>query len=71
MGVSAIGPAIFDILKTSGLPTSLAEVGFRESDIERAAQITVETDNGLNPGPVTLDDVRTLLKDALDGRRPQ
>lgn len=70
MGVPAIGPAIFDILKTVGLPTSLAEVGFRESDIERAAAITVETDNGLNPGPVSIDDVRALLKDALEGRRP-
>jgi len=70
MGVPAIGPAIFDILKTVGLPTSLAEVGFRESDIARAAEITVETDNGLNPGPVTLADVRSLLEDALAGRRP-
>ncbi|MEN5081697.1 maleylacetate reductase [Bosea sp. TWI1241] len=70
MGVASIGPAIFDILTRVGLPTSLAEVGFRESDIERAAQITIETDNGLNPGLVTLADVRKLLEDALHGRRP-
>jgi alcohol dehydrogenase class IV len=70
MGVSAVGPAIFDLLNPVGLPTSLAAIGFRESDIERAAQITVETDNGLNPGPVTLEDVRAVLKDAFEGRRP-
>ena len=70
MGVKALGPALFDLLKNTGLPTSLAEVGFRESDIERAAAITVETDNDLNPGPVSHDDIRAMLKDAFAGRRP-
>lgn len=70
MGVPVIGPALFDLLKTVGLPTSLAEVGFQRGDIARAAAITVETDNGLNPGPVTLEDVTALLEDAYHGRCP-
>jgi alcohol dehydrogenase class IV len=70
MGVAELGPALFDLLKGIGLPTSLAEVGFQKGDIARAADITVETDNGLNPGPVTRADVEALLDDAYHGRRP-
>lgn len=70
MGVAELGPALFDLLIKTGLPTSLAELGFRKADITRAAEITVETDNGLNPGPVTREDVEALLEDAYAGRRP-
>lgn len=70
MGVTDLGGALFDLLKTVKLPTSLASVGFKQSDIKRAAEITVETDNGLNPGPVTQEDVETLLENAFHGRRP-
>jgi alcohol dehydrogenase class IV len=70
MGVQNVGAALFDMMVGVGLPASLAEVGFDRADIEKAAQITVETDNGLNPGPVTLDGVRALLEDAYAGRRP-
>jgi len=70
MGVTDLGGALFDLLETVKLPTSLASVGFKQSDIKRAAEITVETDNGLNPGPVTQEDVETLLENAFHGRRP-
>jgi alcohol dehydrogenase class IV len=70
MGVDTVGAALFDVMVGVGLPKSLAEVGFDAADIPRAAAITMETDNGLNPGPVTLEDVRTLLEDAHAGRRP-
>ena len=70
MGVGHVGGALFDLMVGVGLPASLAEVGFDRGDIEKAAQITVETDNGLNPGPVTLAGVRALLEDAYAGRRP-
>jgi alcohol dehydrogenase class IV len=66
-----IGGAIFDLLVATGLPTSLAAIDFAESDLDRAAALTVETDNGLNPGPVTLEGVRKILDDAFAGRRPQ
>ncbi|AMJ61499.1 maleylacetate reductase [Bosea sp. PAMC 26642] len=70
MGVTNLGRSLFDLLEKTGLPKSLAEVGFAKSDIGRAAAITVETDNGLNPGPVTREDVEALLDDAYHGRRP-
>ncbi len=70
MGVDNVGAALFDVMVRVGLPKSLAEVGFDAADIPRAAEITMETDNGLNPGPVTLADVRELLDNAHAGRRP-
>ncbi|TBW39446.1 maleylacetate reductase [Siculibacillus lacustris] len=65
-----LGRAIFDTMVATGLPTSLAAVGFDRGDIDRAAAITVETDNGLNPAPITRDAVRAILEDAFAGRRP-
>jgi len=70
MGVENVGAALFDLMVGVGLPASLKEVGFDRANIERAAEITVETDNGLNPGPVTIEGVRALLEDAYAGRRP-
>ncbi|NYZ14521.1 maleylacetate reductase [Azospirillum sp. RWY-5-1] len=70
MGVSDVGAAIFDTMVASGLPTRLGEVGFSGDAVAEAARITVETDNGSNPGPVTVDAVRGILEAALEGRRP-
>ncbi len=53
-----------------GAPVSLAEQGFREADVERCAGIVLETDNGLNPKPVTLEAVRGILRAALRAERP-
>lgn len=70
LGDGNLGGAIYDILVATKLPLSLREIGFRQEDIDRAAEITVETDNGLNPGPVTNEAVRAMLLDAFEGRRP-
>jgi len=70
MGVTDVGGAIFDLLSELGLPTSLASIGLPQAALDRAAEITVETDNGFNPGPVTREAVRALLDDAYHGRRP-
>ncbi|GJD50031.1 Maleylacetate reductase [Methylobacterium crusticola] len=70
VGDGNLGGAIFDILVEAGLPTSLREIGLPRESLERAAAITVETDNGLNPAPVTIEAVRRILDDAHEGRRP-
>ena len=70
MGVDDVGAAIFDLLAESGLPTSLQAIGFDAADLDAAVRITVETDNGLNPAPVTAEAVRAILDDAYAGRRP-
>lgn len=70
LGMPDLGAGLFDLLAKSGLPQSLRAVGLDESIIDRAAKITVETDNGLNPVPITYDAVTAILRDALDGKRP-
>jgi len=47
------------------------EVGIKREDIERIVKITVDTDNGLNPGPVTLKSVRHITEGAFEGARPE
>src|SRR5262249_42169773 len=66
-----LGATLFDLLGASGLPSNLQAVGLRESDLDRVADITIETDDGMNPAPVTWDVVRQLADDAYHGRRPQ
>jgi alcohol dehydrogenase class IV len=70
LGVADLAPALFDLLVVSGLPTSLRAFGLDEGIVERTVAITVETDNGLNPGPMTPEGIRAIVMDALDGRRP-
>jgi alcohol dehydrogenase class IV len=70
LGTDDLGGAIFDLLVESGLPTSLKELGFKESELGRAAAITIETDNGLNPAPVTEQVAREILENVYLGRRP-
>lgn len=71
LGAPALGPAIFDLLGETGLPRSLAEVGVEAGHVEEIVRITVETDDGLNPGPVTTEAVRGIVLAALRGERPR
>lgn len=50
-------------------PRSLKELGMREEDLDRAAEIAVQHPYH-NPRPVTREGVRALLDDAFHGRRP-
>ena len=51
-------------------PTSLDALGVKETDLDRAAEISTEN-LYYNPRPVTREGVRTLLDDAFHGHRPQ
>ncbi|MDE1994083.1 MAG: maleylacetate reductase [Rhizobiaceae bacterium] len=70
LGTTDVGGAIFDLLVDLGLPTALSQVGISPLDVPQIAQITVETDNGLNPGPVTIEAVTGITEAALRGERP-
>jgi maleylacetate reductase len=70
VGTSSLAGAVWDLLDDVGLPTSLEQVGIKESDVDEIARITVEIDNGLNPGPVTFEAVRGITLAALSGKRP-
>lgn len=70
MGVENVAGAIYDLLNELGLPLKLADVGVAQGDIERVVAITVETDNGLNPAPVTQEATRGLVEAVSRGERP-
>jgi maleylacetate reductase len=60
---------IWELADRIGAPTSLADVGFSEADIDRAADI-VATAQPTNPRPIDSDGIRALLHAAHDGTRP-
>jgi maleylacetate reductase len=66
-------PALWDLTARLGVPTSLAQLGFRHEAVEPAADLVVTAvagKNGANPRPVERDWVAELLLAAWDGARP-
>lgn len=62
--------ALFDLAVSIGAPTSLSQLGMREADLDRAAELAVEPPPW-NPRPVDVTSLRALLDDAYHGRRPE
>ena len=60
---------LFDLAVELKVPTSLKELGVRDGDLDRAAEIAVETAHD-NPRPVDVAGMRAVLEDAFHGRRP-
>jgi maleylacetate reductase len=69
MGASDIGVALFDLEQQLGIPTSLAALGLKESQLDEAAAIAV-AEPYWNPRPFDRKDIRQILDDAWRGRRP-
>jgi maleylacetate reductase len=63
------GQGLFDFVERIGAPTSLAALGMKERDIERAALSAVKIPYP-NPRLLTLPSIRALLNDAFHGARP-
>lgn len=61
--------AVWQLAADIGAPVSLKSIGFKESDIDEAAQIVVDG-RPTNPRPVHPDGVRALLRAAFEGARP-
>jgi maleylacetate reductase len=70
LGASSIGAGIYDLSRALGLELGLARHGLEKSALDEAARITLETDDDMNPGPVTLEGVRHILEAAWNGARP-
>jgi maleylacetate reductase len=71
LGVSGGDPAaaLWDLAKTSGIPTDLASLGLPREGLEEVAQeVVVEEKN--NPVPLDEASVMALLNAAYDGIRP-
>jgi len=69
LGVEDAPSGLFDFAASIGAPTSLEELGMREEDLRRAAELILEPPPW-NPRPVSVADVREILDDAFHGRRP-
>src|SRR5580658_6321142 len=52
-----------------GASVSLAALGLKAADLDRAADIAVQNPY-YNPRPITREGIRTLLQDAFEGKRP-
>jgi maleylacetate reductase len=60
---------LFDLAAALGAKQALSEIGLRERDLERAADLAVESPYR-NPTPLTRERIRALLDAAFHGRRP-
>ena len=61
---------VYDLIVAAGGPTTLAELGMAESDLDEAARLTTERTYP-NPREVTFAGVRRLLGEAFAGTRPE
>ncbi|MGD9536204.1 MAG: maleylacetate reductase [Alphaproteobacteria bacterium] len=68
-GVEDAVRGLYDLGRKVGAPKALAEIGMKEGDLDRAAELATQNPY-FNPRPVTREGVRALLEDAFAGRRP-
>jgi alcohol dehydrogenase class IV len=61
--------ALLEMARTSGAPTTLRELGMRNEDLDRAAEIATANPYW-NPKPIERTAIRTLLQRAWDGAPP-
>jgi maleylacetate reductase len=69
LGTSSAAQGLYDLAASLGAPVSLASLGLKESDLDRAATLAVENPY-YNPRPITREGVRVLLQGAFEGQRP-
>jgi alcohol dehydrogenase class IV len=61
---------LYDLAHNLGAPMSLKEIGMKEADLDRAAQIATQAPYP-NPRTVEYAGIRRLLDAAYHGRRPE
>ena len=61
---------LYDLAASMGAPTSLAGLGLKSTDLDKAADLAVQNPYS-NPRPITREGIRILLQDAFEGRRPE
>jgi len=66
---SSAGGALYNFARQVGAPSSLAELGLKESDLEKATDLAVSKPYW-NPQPVTREAIRKILHAAWAGEPP-
>ena len=69
IGAADAARGLYELEKNLGLPLKLADIGMKESELERAARIATEAPYP-NPRKVEYAPVLELLRNAYGGRRP-
>ena len=69
LGTDDAAGGLFDLARSVGAKLSLQDLGMKESDLDKAAELAT-TNAYYNPRPVTLVPVRALLQSAWEGTRP-
>ncbi len=70
LGSAEAAQGVHDLARATGAPLSLRELGMKEGDLDRAADIAAANPYW-NPRPVDRSAIRALLQDAFDGRAPR
>jgi maleylacetate reductase len=70
LGTTSAAEGLFDLADSLGAPVALRDIGLKETDLDRAADMASQNPY-YNPCPVTRDGIRALLQDAFEGRRPR
>lgn len=70
LGVELAPQGLCDLAKSLGAPVSLAAIGMRREDLDKAAEMAVRSPYW-NPREVTVEGVRGVLEDAFEGKRPE
>lgn len=69
LGVDHAATGLYDLAVRLGAPVALRDIGLRQGDLDRAAEIATANPYD-NPSPISRDGLRALLDDAFHGRRP-
>ena len=69
LGASSAAAGVFDLAQRQGAPIALRAIGMREDELDRAAELAVQTPYP-NPRPLERTAIRALLQSAFDGVRP-
>ncbi|MBN9427353.1 MAG: maleylacetate reductase [Burkholderiales bacterium] len=72
-GQARAAAGLFDLARNSGAPVALRDIGMKEADLDRAADIAVGNPywNPREVGAAQRGEIRQLLQNAFDGVRPR
>jgi maleylacetate reductase len=64
---------LFDLARDNGAPVALRDLGMKETDLDRAADLAVNSPywNPREAGPAQRGEIRQLLQSAFEGIRPE
>jgi maleylacetate reductase len=69
LGANSAAQGLYDLAASLGAPLSLAALGMKSEDLDKAASLAVQNPY-YNPRTITREGIRALLQDAFEGRRP-